>query len=88
MFLQLMLKTVLKIHQYINAPEIDFKDKEWKQKLYYPPLMQQQMDGWAYGLFLMMAMKAYVACEDFACVTDGTKDNMWKAAHNALLNIP
>jgi hypothetical protein len=80
------LKAVDQIREYLNAPKIDFT--KWTQKVLYPPPLQRQMDGWACGLFLMMAMRACAARTGFENVIDDAKEEMRAVVLDALLKIP
>ena len=74
-----------RIREYVGAPQMDF-DK-WTQKVLYPPTLQRQMDGWACGLFLLMAMRACALKLGFEQVIDDAKDEMWGVVLEALLKI-
>jgi hypothetical protein len=75
-----------RIREYVSAPQMDF-DK-WSRKVLYPPTLQRQMDGWACGLFLLMAMRACVLKLGFEQVIDDAKDEMRGVVLEALLKIP
>lgn len=83
-----MLQTVRRIRQHIAAPDINFEDKLWHRQLHYPPQMQRQMDDWACGLFVMMAMKPCTEDRGFEDVADDVKEEMKKKVLTILLNIP
>jgi hypothetical protein len=81
----LATKVFSRIREYVGAPQMDF-DK-WTQKVLYPPTLQRQMDGWACGLFLLMAMGACALKLGFEQVIDDAKDEMRGVVLEALLKI-
>jgi hypothetical protein len=82
----MLIKVVDHIREYLSASKIDWKG--WIRQVLYPPESQRQLDGWACGLFLMMAMRACIARTGFETVTDDAKEEMRKGALNTLLNLP
>lgn len=83
-----MLQTVHRIRQHIAAPEVNFEDKPWRRQLHFPSQMQRQMDNWACGLFLMMAMKPCAEDRGFEDVTDDLKEEMKREVLSILLELP
>jgi len=83
---QVALKVFERIRETLGAPKIDFE--KWRQKVFYPSALQRQMDGWACGLFLLMAMRARAKKTGFECVIDDAKEEMREVVLEALLKLP
>ena len=79
------INVVEQIRIYLEAPKIDFSG--WVRKVLYPPPLQRQMDGWACGLFLLMAMRACAMKTGFEQVIDDAKEEMRTEVLEALLEL-
>jgi len=82
----LVIKVVDRIREHLKAPRVDFE--YWAQKVLYPPPLQRQMDGWACGLFILMAMKACALKNGFEQVIDDAREEMREEVLKALLKLP
>lgn len=83
----MLLGVVDYVRKFLKQDKIDWQDKRWKRNLYSPPELQQQIDGWACGLFLMMGMKALTKRTRLDGVKEDAKDEMRLEALEALINL-
>ena len=62
----------------------------WDRKIYSPPETQRQIDGWACGLFVAMAIEALAGASapDFSAAIDDKKDQTRKHMLESLLTLP
>jgi hypothetical protein len=80
------VKVFEQIREHLDAPKIDFGC--WPQKVFYPSVLQRQLDGWACGYFLLMAMRARAMKIGFEQVIDDAKEEMRGVVLEALLKLP
>ena len=73
---QLLLKVIATVLEYAKKDVPDFNKKPWKKQVYSPTALQRQMDLWSCGLFLLMAMWAYIMKEGFEKVCNDEKEKM------------
>lgn len=62
--------------------------KKWLRKVFQPSPRQQQKDGWACGLFVIMAVEPCTHCKGFEDVVDSKKELACVTALKALLALP
>lgn len=72
-----------KILELLNADAIDW-DK-WERKLTSPHELQRQMDNWACGIFVMLAIKLLVEGNPLTEATNDRIESMRQEALHILL---
>lgn len=88
---QLLIKVVNRIRTdiQVEVPDLGLSDKiHWPRVVHSPPQFDGQMDNWACGLLLIMAIKPCTQGSDFDDVGDSTKEAGRIAALRVLLDLP
>lgn len=88
---QLLIKVVNRIRTDIQleVPDLGLSDKiHWPRIVHSPAQFNGQMDNWACGILLMMAIKPCTLGSDFDDVGDSTKRVGRIAVLKVLLDLP
>ncbi|KAF8060260.1 hypothetical protein FPV67DRAFT_1632538 [Lyophyllum atratum] len=84
----LLLKVVDEIRRHLKAEPVEWDTGDWNRKLISPVALQCQMDGFACGLFIMMAMRAATGESCWEEVANDKKDSFRNIVLEALSTAP
>lgn len=87
----MLIRVVNHIRTYteVEVPDLGLWDKmHWPHIIHSPAQFDGQMDNWACGLLLMMAIKPCTQCSDFDDVGDSTKEAGRITVLKVLLDLP
>lgn len=88
---QLLIKAVncIRTNIQVEVPDLGLSDRiHWPRTVHSPPRFDGQMDNWACGLLLIMAIKPCTLGSDFDDVGDSTKEAGRIDTLKALLDLP
>ncbi|KAF7972503.1 hypothetical protein HWV62_17876 [Athelia sp. TMB] len=86
---KLFNQVVDRICAYLGMEMIPLRDRKlWPRTVFHPSQRQRQRDGWACGLFVIMAIKPCAHCEGFENVLNDNKELARVAALKSLLSVP